>query len=372
MDNIRKVNRKFSTLTLTPTLITLLIAVLAGTVFTLIHMPIPWLLGPMIGVCLFSRGVKAVPLYWPKYYQNAGLIIVGYAIGLTFTQETLLEMAHQLPSMMLMTLLLLLLCMLIAYGLSKLAGIPYPTALTGSIPGGLTQMIVLAEETKGIDITTVTFLQVSRLMMIVISIPLLIFSPIFGGVHSVDIDQMILLTNVPASWSNLFPSIIPYAIVCTGCALLGKRFHFPTTFLLAPLLAAALLHLAGLNGPALPSAILNAAQLMIGCYVGLLLKPEHLPNKKRLITLTLISGAILVLGSCGLSYLLTSLHPISASTALLSLAPGGMDQMGIISHEIHANVAIVTGYQLFRTFFIFFAVPPLLRLLFRRFGKESG
>lgn len=361
MNIILFASRKF------PALNTLIIAIGFGLLFTLIHMPIPWLLGPMLGVCLFSRVVKSTPLYWPAYLRNTGLIIAGYAIGLTFTQDTLAGILKQLPSMVLLTLLLLLLCLVIAFFLSKLTGISYATALTGSIPGGLTQMVVLAEETKGIDITTVTFLQVSRLMMIVISVPLLIFSPLFGGVHSEELS--VLIPSTTASWGELFPAIIPYVIVCTGCALLGKKVHFPTTFLLAPLIAAALLHLSGLHGPVLPSALMSAAQLMIGCYVGLLLKPENLPNKNRLVTLSIASGVILVMGSCGLSYLLTQLHPVSAATSLLSLAPGGMDQMGIIAHEINADVSIVTGYQLFRTFFIFFAVPPLLRLIFARISK---
>jgi membrane AbrB-like protein len=348
--------------------ITLLIALLSGTIFKLIHMPIPWLLGPMIGVWLASRGMKSVKLYWPSYFRNTGLIIVGYAIGLSFTLDTLLAIVQQLPSMALMTLLLLLLCVLIAYGLSKLTSIPFPTALTGSIPGGLTQMIALAEETKGIDITVVTFLQVSRLMMIVVFIPLIIFSPLLGNAHSDELTSAISVASV--GWGDLFPSLIPYAIACIGCALLGKKVHFPTTFLLAPLIATAVLHLSGLHGPILPSSIIGAAQLMIGCYVGLLLKPENLPGKLRIVSFAIFSGVVLIIGACGLSYLMTKLHPVSAATALLSLSPGGMDQMGIIAHEINADVSIVTCYQLFRTFFIFFAVPPLLRYLFGKLEKR--
>jgi len=54
---------------------------------------------------------------------------------------------------------------------------------------------------------------------------------------------------------------------------------------------------------------------------------------------------------------------VSEATGLLSLAPGGMDQMGIIANEIHADLSIVAGYQLFRMFFILFVVPPLLRIV---------
>nr|WP_229263526.1 AbrB family transcriptional regulator [Cohnella cholangitidis] len=137
------------------------------------------------------------------------------------------------------------------------------------------------------------------------------------------------------------------------------------------MIVAAALHLSGMPGPVLPSQLIAAAQLMIGCYVGLLLKPETLPNKLRIVSLAAASGVILVLGAGGLSYLMTMMHPVSAATSLLSLSPGGMDQMGIIAHEINANVSIVTSYQLFRTFFIFFAVPPLIRILFRKLAKSN-
>lgn len=228
-------------------------------------------------------------------------------------------------------------------------------------------MITLAEETKDIDLTVVTFLQVSRLMMIIVFIPIIVFSPgldlSVSGSSAAAAAEAVIANR---SWSGLWPNIVLYGAVCTGLSLLARKVNFPTAFLLPPLIAAAALHLGGLTAPELPSPILAAAQLMIGCYVGLLLKPENLPNKPKLITAAVLSGIVLIAGACGLSYLLTRLHTMSAATSLLSLAPGGMDQMGIIAHEINANVSIVSCYQLFRTFFIFLAVPPLLKLLFRR------
>ncbi|RKP48005.1 AbrB family transcriptional regulator [Cohnella endophytica] len=344
--------------------LTLVIALVFGYLFTLIRMPIPWLLGPMIGVCLVNRLVPSAKLKWPGSVRNAGLVIVGYTIGLSFTHEALLVISGQLPSMILLTVMLLLFCALIAFAIAKIGGVSFPTALTGSIPGGLTQMVALAEETKGIDLTVVAFLQVSRLMMIVVFVPLIIFSPLTGATHSNDLPAVVAANA--ANWGDLFPDILPYAIVCTALALIGKKINFPTAFLLAPLIGAAILHLSGLHAPILPSTVMQTAQLMIGCYVGLLLSPENLPNKARIVTLALGSGVVLIIGACGLSYLMTLIHPVSTATSLLSLSPGGMDQMGIIAHEIGADVSVVTCYQLFRTFFIFFAVPPLLRILFKR------
>ncbi|GLX66413.1 AbrB family transcriptional regulator [Paenibacillus glycanilyticus] len=351
-------------------LITLITAVGGGMLFNLLNTPIPWLLGPMIAV-LIGTNIWKGAYRWPSQIRNSGMIIVGYTIGLSMTGTALKAMGHQLPSMFLMTLVLLLFCAGIAYLVSKLSDTDFKTALLGSIPGGLSQVLALAEETEGVNLTVVTVTQVIRLMIIVIGIPLLVFSPVFGQVHD-SVAAAVALTTQHADWAGLFPSMFIFAPVCAVCAIVGNRINFPTAFLLGPAIATAILQGIGLHGPSLPSGLISAAQLMIGTYVGLLLKPSRLERKVRTFAFAIGSGLVLMIIAWGLCELLTLLHPVSRSTALLSLAPGGMDQMGILAHEINADLSMVSGYQLFRTFFIFFAVPPLLRLLFKIKLKGTG
>ncbi|AEG60280.1 AbrB family transcriptional regulator [Desulforamulus ruminis] len=341
--------------------ITLITAITGGIAFKLLHLPIPWLLGPMIAVLIGSKVFKGY-YEWPGQARNAGMIIVGYTIGLSMTSAALQEISRQLPIILLMTLLLLLMCTGIAFVVSRLSGSDYKTVLMGSIPGGMTQMIVLAEETEGIDITVVTVLQVIRLMMIIICIPLLIFNPFFGQQHHAAADTS-MVSGFLLNWGDLFPNLFIFALVCILCAWLGNKIKLPTAFLLGPAIGTAILQIYGLNGPALPSPLINGAQLLIGTYISLLLKPDQLTRKFRTISLAIGSGLVLILGSWGFSLLLTQFQPVSASTSLLSLSPGGMDQMGIIAHEVHADLSMVAGYQLFRMFFIFFVVPPLLRMI---------
>jgi uncharacterized protein len=348
----------------------LVTAVIGGTVFNLLHLPIPWLLGPMIAVLIGSNTFKG-RYEWPGQVRNAGMIIVGYTIGLSLTASALREMSHQLPFMLLLTMILLLMCAGIAYIVSKLSDTNYRTALLGSIPGGLTQVIALAEETEGINLTVVTVTQVIRLMMIIICVPLLVFSPIYGQLHGEAAATTVTMSTASASWSGLLPNLFIFALFCIVCAMAGNKIKFPTAFLLGPAIGTAILQMLGLHGPALPSLIIDAAQLMIGTYVALLLKPDQLTRKLRTISLAVGSGLLLVLGAWGLSVLLAKVQPISMSTGLLSLAPGGMDQMGIIAHEIHADLSMVAGYQLFRIFFIFFAIPPLLRMMFEYIRKRQ-
>lgn len=344
--------------------VTLVLAIIGALLFKAIHIPIPWLLGPMIAM-LIGNNVLENRFVWPSQLRNTALIIVGYTIGLSLTAAALKEMAHQLPCMFLMAVLLLVYCAGIAYLVSKFSGMGFKTALMGSIPGGLSQVIILAEETEGINITAVTFTQVTRLMMIVICVPMLVFSPILGQVKDGAASAAAAANAISPTWGGLFPNILLFAVVAFLCAVLGSRIKLPTAYLLGPAIGTAALQLAGLHGPALPGAITQVAQLMIGVYVGLMLRPRQLPNKLKNLTLAIGSSLLLIIGALGLALLLSVIQPVSEATGLLSLAPGGMDQMGIIAHEIHADLSIVAGYQLFRMFFIFFLVPPLLRMVLR-------
>jgi hypothetical protein len=349
--------------------IALVLAVAGGGAFTAIHSPLPWLLGPMIAVFLGARLIRGARLHWPGSLRNAAMIIIGYTFGMSLTPAALADMGKQLPTMVLMTVLLMLFSALIAFAVARIMGDPLATVLLGSVPGGLTQVLLLAEEAEGVDLTIVTFMQVSRLMLIVFCVPLLIFSPLFGGVHSADASAA--AGGAGGAWADLFPNLLLFAAVSVAAAFLAQKIRLPTAFLLGPMIATAAIHLSGVHGPALPAPLMNAAQLMIGGYVGLLLYPENLEHKVRTIGLAILSGLALIAGSLGFSALLREIHPISAATSFLSLAPGGMDQMGVIAKEVHGDLAIVSCYQLFRIWFIYFAVTPLIRLAVKRLSPRG-
>lgn len=340
----------------------LLTAFIGGGLFSLFRFPIPWLLGPMAALLIASR-FKNVKLIWPVSMRNTGLIIVGYSIGISFTKSSLSDMISHLPSMLILTILIVLVCACSAFVMSKYSGIDYPTSLTSSIPGGLSQIVVFAEEMKGIDITTVTFFHVTRVIMVVFLVPLLIISPLFAANRTNDSSK--IMDNVIPEWSDLFPLIFLFALICFLAARIGKIFKLPAPYFLGPVIVTAAIGLLGLQGPPLPLSLLDISQFMVGGYIGLLLKPEQLDNKRKTLLLALMNGLILICATMFFSFLLTKYYDLSAITGFLSLAPGGMDQMGIIAQEVNADVSTVTSYQLFRMAFIYAAVPPLLKLVLK-------
>jgi membrane AbrB-like protein len=346
------------------------VSVLGGLLFTAMHTPIPWLLGPMVFMLLGSQVAKW-PLMWPVSIRDYGILIVGYSIGLTLTEEALHGILQQLPMMLLMTLLLIGLCVLTAYIASKVTDFDFPSLLVGSIPGGLSQMVSLAEEMKSINLTLVTFLQVTRLIMIVFCVPFLLFSPWIGGTTGGSSDQQQLIDV--ATWGALFPEILLYAPLCVAGAWVARKLRFPTAFMLGPMIVMCVIQLSTtMHTPSLPTSLLNVSQLMIGSHVGLMLKPEQLQRKTQTVTLAVISSVLLIAGALGLSYLLMNVFSLSAATSLLSMAPGGMDQMSIMAHEVNADLSVVSGYQLFRILFIFFIVSSVLKMILVHMLKRKN
>lgn len=356
---ILKLNKESKTLRL---LMTIILGIIGGLIFISVNMPLPWVLGPMTAVLIGSK-LGRLQLYLPVRVRNWGLVIIGYSSGLSFNRNTLGQIVQQLPWMLIMTIILLAFSAASAFLVSKLMKVDYPSILTGCIPGGLTQMVVLGEELEGMDLTIITFLQVMRLMLIVFCVPLLVFSPLYSVEKSVYTAVTEIASSVPLN--VLIPKILLFTIISIICAMLAKKLKFPTAYLLGPIIGIAALNISGFSGPSLSPILLNIAQISMGCYLGLMLKPEKLQNKVKVVFLSFVNGIVLILFSLGLSYVFVKVHGIGGTTAFLCMAPGGADQMGVIASVAAANIPMVIGYQMFRMMFVNIVVPPALKWFYR-------
>ncbi len=349
-------------------LLTVVIGLAGGLIFVAVHMPLPWLLGPMTALLVGARFCKKIQLYWPSRLRGWGLIVVGYSSGSSISRGTLSQIAKDLPWMLFMTIAIIAVAALAAFIVSKLSEVDYPSTLVAGFPGGLTQLITLSEELDGVDCTVVTFFQVVRVILIVFCAPLLVFSPLYSVGNTSDYTAAAVSAAMPMS--ELLPKIVLFTVISVLSAILAKKVKLPTAYMLGPILGVAVFNVAGIHGPSLSPILLDIAQFSIGAYLGLLLKPERLQNKARIIILSVINGLVLVLFSLGLSFILVKAHGMDAVTSFLATAPGGSDQMTVMARVISADVSMVTGYQIFRILFINFLVPPILKVFCRRYYSK--
>ena len=346
-----------------PFVVTACIAVSAGAVFEAVGMFLPWLLGPMFAILLVNQFIQ-IPLYWPRFLRTAGLVMLGVQIGSSFTRDAVLLMAMDLPYMAFMTVSVVALSVALGLLFKRMVHESLGTSLLGSIPGGLAQMVVLAEEIPSANITVVTMMQTIRIFMVVTIVP---FLTIFlHGRGAGEMEEQ-LFTFSP----GLFLLALAVSLLLYGAM---KKIGFPAAELLAPIMAMAIVQ--AVSGDVLidmPYWLIAIAQVCIGANLGL--QMEGIGDK-----LTFRLGAAIVLNNVLLISFTILIARILANWLpeyifldfFLSAAPGGIAEMAITALAVGGDVAIITGFQLFRLFFILLVAAPLVAFIVKKLDAKTG
>ncbi|MBM6618804.1 AbrB family transcriptional regulator [Bacillus suaedaesalsae] len=335
------------------------VGLIGGMVFTLLHLPLAWLLGSLFAIVIWKLVLKKEAQIHPSM-RNGSLVIIGYMLGISFTYDTLIQMTKMLPAMLMSTLLLIGFSIFISIFLARFTGISFKTAIIGMMPGGFSQMVILGEEIEDVDVTSVTLFQLIRLLSVIYLVPAIVridwFSHI-GSSTTFELGQIVEANNI---------EILLFVVVTIISTWLAVRFRFPTPYLLGPLLGSAIFVISGFTPFQLPNWIIVVSQLFLGIHVGIMVDPNKLKNWKRFGVGAIVSSVALLVSTVSIAFFLVWLYPVSLGTSFLSSAPGGIAEMGLTAVAIGADMSIVTGFQMFRVFFVLLVVPPLLLWIFKR------
>jgi hypothetical protein len=337
----------------------LLYTVSAGLLFSFLRIPLPWMLGPITGALIYNT-VNSSRADWPVALRNLGLIVMGYSMGRTITAETANHILTELPAMFSVTMLTLLFSAGIGYITHRRTGISLASGVLGSMPGGLMQMVYLAEEIKGVDLTVVTLMQTSRILVVIFIIP---FAATYGISTHVSGGMLVPPTAID---SGLSYYILPGIVIAPVGAWLACRLKLPTPYLLGPIIGTAVAVLGGFPAPPAPREVLNMAQLFFGTSMGIGITMGSLKGAGKILRYAIGGALLLVSFTFLLSCCLTLFTSATLLTTFLSTAPGGMTEMGVTAIILHSDTASVVAYQSFRLFSILLAVPALLKRWFKR------
>jgi len=340
---------------LQPILKTLVIAAGGGFVFNLLNIPLPWMLGAVAALIVAGK-FKRMTLNWPMSLRDAGLMLLGYNMGRPFTIETGQQIIGHLPAMVFATLFTIGVSFITAYLTYRQTEISFASSLIGSVPGGLSQMVVLCDEVADSDIAVVSFMQTIRLLSVVFVVPLL-------TVHGLAANKAAVNLAVAAGEAGAasFFQIALLVLIVLGSAAVARYCHWPTPYLLGPMLGTAAAAVAGVIAPKPPDFLVSLAQLSMGAYMGASIKLENLGNWRKLLPYTLLGVAAILAASLLVGYLLAAWESFSLATAFLSTAPGGMAEMGLTAMAVNADISVVIAFQLFRLLFILTCLTPFLR-----------
>lgn len=336
-----------------------LISVVGAMLFDVLRLPVPWMLGPLFAVLISQFFIK-YELFWPIQFRNIGLVVVGVSIGQTFQISVFSEMGWLILLMFVINISLVLISIAMAIGVHKFSNVSLKTALTCTVPGGLGQIVVFAEEEKDINLAVVTYFHIVRVVSIVMIIPFILSGHV---VQTASTESILDIQWLP---------LLFLVLVAGATVWFGKKIKLPVPYFLTPILFIIALTLFSVETPHVPSVLLNLSQLLMGAYIGLLLKPKMLKLGKIVILMGIGSALLLLVITFLQGLLLVHFLDYPLSTSFLSTAAGGLDQMGLIATAIGADITAVTVFQIFRILFVFLCVLPLLKMACAYIDKKQA
>ncbi|MBZ4686500.1 MAG: uncharacterized protein PWQ96_2437 [Clostridia bacterium] len=143
---------------------------LGGLVFNALHFPAGNMIGALITIVFLNAKFDYKLKAPPKFFYHLAQIGMGGIIGTSFTSEGLFYIADLFIPILVMTLLVILSSLILAYCLGKIFKWNFITSFLAAVPGGLIPMIILADEVNA-DRTVVGTLQMVRLLTAIVIIP---------------------------------------------------------------------------------------------------------------------------------------------------------------------------------------------------------
>ncbi len=322
---------------------------LGGALFTWLRTPLPWMIGPLVLMAVFN--FSGARLRVPPGGRQAGQVIIGAALGLYFTPVVAQQVASYWHFLLLAALLAIVIACACAWFISAITGIDGKTAFFSSVPGGATEMSVLAER-FGARVDRVAIAQSMRILAVVIVVP---FGLTYSGVHGADV---YVPASVTLDWGRL---LLLLAIAAAGGGALALA-GAPNAFMLGALFSVIGLTVSEIQLSTIPAQVSNAGQLLIGCALGGRFERKFLDRIPGFVAATLASILLAIALAATLGAALAWGYGLPVPSVVLATAPGGIAEMCITAKVLQLGVPLVTAAHVTRVIVLVTATGTLYKL----------
>lgn len=336
-----------------PFVLTLLLGLAAALLCTLLHTPLPWMIGPLLAVAVAR--MAGADLRAPRHARNAGQWAIGTSLGLYFTPDVAAKLLEFLPYIIAGSLFALVLGTSGALLLRKTTGVSFKTAYFATAIGGASEMANLAER-NGARIDQVAAAHSLRVLLVVVLVPT-IFQ--YGGIHGLD-------PYIPGPRTVDALGLVGLVAITVAAALLMQRFDLPNPFVIGTLLAAAALTVSGFELSAIPAWMSRTGQLLIGVSLGVRFSREFLHTAPRFLSGVGLYTMLALIVSALFGWALSAMSGAHPATLILATTPGGIAEMCITAKVLEIGVPLVTAFHVVRMAFVVVCTGPLYHWLKHR------
>ena len=336
----------------------LAIALMGAVLAKYLHIPLPWLLGPLLA-SLFMGSIGQ-PLSCHPHWRKGGQIIIGMALGLYFTPALVQAIAAYWGFILIGILWSLVLGSMLAILQYRINGLDWATAWFSSAIGSASEMVNIAEQYYA-QVDKVVAAHSLRIVLLVVLVP--IFIELYFQVE----------------WSNLvvqdtecygFIQVVPLFLLALCTGKIFQYFNLLNAWILGPLTIISLLSFFGILQFRFPEWFIALGQLFIGWSLGSKFPFNFLKNSKKFIGLTVLFNLLVLALSIIFALLLIRLSHADAQILILGLSPGGIAEMSLMAKALGLAVPIVVAFQLSRLIFVILTTRFFYQRSLQLFSKS--
>lgn len=326
----------------------LLLATLAGGLAAQLRVPLPWLVGPMFTIAILR--MAGARLEGPPGGRQVGQWAIGTALGLYFTPAVLAELSRHAATIGLIAASAVAVGLLGALLLRQWTDVSPATAFFAALPGGASEMVVLAERQGG-AVDRVAAAHALRVMLVISIVPFVLVHWSHGGT-----EVFRPLATAVDGWRLC----ILFAISLAGVFLFGA-LRIANAWVLGPLACAGALTAVGQPLSGMPPALVNGGQLLLGIALGSRFSPSFFRAAPVFLGVSALATGLALLLSGGFVWLLAHLVTVPLPSLALAASPGGMAEMSVTAKVMHLSVPLVTATHVLRVVLLTVCAPALCR-----------
>ncbi|MDV7145103.1 AbrB family transcriptional regulator [Tropicimonas sp. TH_r6] len=329
------------------------IGMISGALARWIGMPLPWMLGPMLGCGVAA--LAGAPVHGPSGLRVIVIPIIGVMLGAGF-HPGLFDHIGTWTGTLLLLPGFLIMATFVSYTFYRRVGGYAPVdAFFCAAPGGLNEMIVLGGQAGG-DESRIALAHALRVFLTISGIAL---------VFALLLD--IRAVRGAASWVAVTDLSLLDAALLLACGVIGfyggKWLRLPAPQLFGPMIASAAAHMLEWVTVPPPSLLVIAAQLTIGTVLGCRFAGVSLREMGRDMLLGLGATMLLLCVTTVFAALLGPVAGTSLPQGVLAYSPGGLTEMSLLSLAMGQDVAYVSTMHVARIVMILFGMPLVFRLI---------
>lgn len=334
----------------------LTIGILSGILASRIGVPLPWMLGPMIGNTIAA--MAHAPVAAPAVIRPFVIPVIGVMLGSGLDGQIVAQALDWWPSM-LMLIPFLAVAGAASYQFYRRVGRFDPvTAYFSAMPGGLNDMVILGAAAGGEE-KRIALAHATRILVVIVFV-VLFFGLILGvssgpnGRPYVAVDA---LGATDVAW-----------LVAAGLAgiPLGRLLRLPAAPMLGPMILSGAAHVAGVVEVPPPTILVIAAQIALGTIIGCRFAGTALRDIGRDMALGVGSSTLMIAIAVFFAEAVALLTGIDPRQAFLAYSPGGLTEMSLLALAMGQDIAYVSISHVARITVVIFGAPWVFRLLGRR------